>query len=124
MATRFAGAALTNFMAPTADYTSVGTSGLEGRSLENRSSMMSEGLVANTGVQSLGKIKTAGYQADAIAAEGAAQGQQAMASGIGSMVSGIAGGFGSMGGGGGSTPSFKPQGGYNFDFATSFGSGY
>ena len=57
-------------------------------------------------INSAAKIKGAGFQADAIEAQGASQGQQSMMSGIGSMVSGIAGGFGSMGSGGGGGGTF------------------
>ena len=67
-------------------------------------------MVANAGVQSLGKMKSAEAQADSIVAQGQAQGQASMASGIGSMFSGLAGGIGSMGGGGSSrfsSPTWK-----------------
>ena len=101
---RFAGTQLSNFMGDTMDYSAIAGTSQKGRSMERQAVMEGEGLVANAGVQSLGKIQSAQYQADAIEAGGAAQGQQAMASGLGSMFSGLAGGiskFGSSGGGGG-----------------------
>ena len=85
---RFAGTQLSNFMGDTMDYSAIAGTSQKGRSMERQAVMKGEGLVANAGVQSLGKIQSAQYQADAIEAQGAAQGQQAMASGIGSMVSG------------------------------------
>jgi len=100
---RFAGTQLSNFMGDTMDYSAIAGTSQKGRSMERRAVMEGEGLVANAGVQSLGKIQSAQFQADAIEAQGAAQGQQAMASGIGSMVSGLAGGIGGLGGGGGSS---------------------
>lgn len=73
---------------------------MQGNSLQRNTATAAEGRVNMAGINSAAKIKSAGFQADAIKAQGQAQGQAAMASGIGSMVSGIAGGFGSMGGGG------------------------
>ena len=58
-------------------------------------------MVANAGVQSLGKMKSAEFQADAIKAEADAAAETAMAHGIGRFASGLAGGIGSMGGGSG-----------------------
>ena len=52
-------------------------------------------------LNSMAEVTQAGFQAEAIKAQGEAQAQASMASGIGSMVSGIAGGFGSFGSGGG-----------------------
>ena len=98
---RFAGTQLSNFMGDTTDFSAIAGASQKGRSMERRAVMQGEGMVANAGVQSMGKVQSAQYQADAIEAQGAAQGQASMASGIGSMVSGLAGGIGSMGGGGG-----------------------
>ena len=97
---RFAGTELGNYMS-TPDFTGLGRTMMQGQSLQRRAAHEAEGMVGMAGINSQAKIKSAGYQADAIRAEGAAQGQAAMASGIGNMVSGIAGGFASRGGGGG-----------------------
>ena len=97
---RFAGTELASYLNPM-DHTAIAGESQKGRSLERRAVMMGEGMVANAGVQSVAKAKSAEFQADAIKAQGQAQAQASMASGLSSMVSGIAGGFGSMGGGGG-----------------------
>ena len=97
---RFAGTALTDYF-NTPDFTQVGKVGMEGQSMQRNAATKAEGLVHGAGINSMAQVAQAGFQADAIKAQGQAAGQSAMASGIGSMVSGIAGGFGSMGGGGG-----------------------
>ena len=97
---RFAGTALTDYFS-TPDFTQVGKVGMEGQSLQRNTATKAEGLVHGAGINSMAQVASAGFQADAIKAQGQAAGQSAMASGIGSMVSGIAGGFGSMGSGGG-----------------------
>ena len=112
---RFAGTQLSNFMGDTMDYSQIAGTSQKGRSMERKATMEGEGLVANAGVQSLGKIQSAQYQADSIEAQGSAQGQASMASGLGSMVSGLAGGIGSMGGSGGGTSSFSMSGGRSFN---------
>lgn len=103
---RFAGTALTDYF-NTPDFTQVGKVGMEGQSLQRNSATKAEGLVHGAGINSMAQVAQAGFQADAIKAQGQAQGQASMASGIGSMVSGIAGGFGSMGGGGGAKYDFN-----------------
>ena len=108
---RFAGTQLSNFMGDTMDYSAIAGTSQKGRSMERRAVMEGEGLVANAGVQSLGKIQSAQYQADAIKAEGAAQGQASMASGLGNMFSGLAGGISSMGGGSSTSNSYGGYGG-------------
>ena len=97
---RFAGTELNNYMS-TPDFTGLGRTMMQGASLQRQAADMAEGQVAMAGINSTAKVKSAGFEADAIKAQGAAQGQQAMASGLGSMFSGIAGGFGALGGGGG-----------------------
>ena len=97
---RFAGTALTDYF-NTPDFTTVGKTNMQGQSMQRNAATKADGLVHGAGVNSMAQVAQAGFQADAIKAQGQAQGQAAMASGIGSMVSGIAGGFGSMGGGGG-----------------------
>ena len=89
---RFAGTQLANYM-DTMDYSAIGAESQKGRSLERRAVMQGEGMVANAGVQSLGKIQSAQFQADAIEAQGQAAGQSAMASGISSGISSLVGGF-------------------------------
>ena len=97
---RFAGTALSDYFS-TPDFTQVGKVGMEGQSLQRNTATKAEGLVHGAGINSMAEVASAGFQADAIKAQGQAAGQSAMASGIGNMVSGIAGGFGSMGSGGG-----------------------
>ena len=103
---RFAGTQLSNFMGDTTDFSAIAGTSSDGRRMERQAVMQGEGMVANAGVQSLGKVQSAQYQADAIEAQGAAQGQASMASGIGSMVSGLAGGIGSRRGSGSSYGGF------------------
>ena len=97
---RYAGTALTDYF-NTPDFTGLGKTMMQGNSLQRNAGVKAEGMVGMAGINSAAKIKSAGFQADAIEAQGASQGQQSMMSGIGSMVSGIAGGFANMGGGGG-----------------------
>ena len=113
---RFAGTALTDYF-NTPNFTQVGKVGMEGQSLQRNSATKAEGLVHGAGINSMAQVAQAGFKADAIEAQGAAQGQASMASGIGSMFSGLAGGissFGSKGGGssyggfGGKYGSFQP----------------
>ena len=99
---RFAGTALNNYMS-TPDFTSLGRTMMQGASLGRRAANVAEGQVAMAGINSMANVKSAGYQAEAIKAQGAAQGQASMASGLGSMFGGIASGFGAMGGGGGNS---------------------
>lgn len=106
---RFAGTQLSNFLGGTMDYSGISGASMEGRSLERKSTMIGESEVANAGVKSLGAIQSAGYRADAIRAQGEAQGQASMASGLASGISSLAGGFGSLGSGGTSfsSPTWK-----------------
>ena len=96
---RFAGTELANYFS-TPDFTSIGGTNMKGQSLQRNTATKAEGLVHGAGINSMAQVASAGFQADAIKAQGQAQGQAAMASGIGSMVSGIAGGFGARGSGG------------------------
>ena len=102
---RFAGTQLSNFMGDTTDFSQIAGTSQKGRSMERRAVMQGEGMIANAGVQSLGKTKSAEFQADSIIAQGQAQGQASMASGLASGISSLAGGIGSMGGGGGGSAS-------------------
>ena len=97
---RFAGTALTDYFS-TPDFTTVGKTAMKGQALQRNEATKAEGLVHGAGINSMAEVAQAGFQADAIKAQGQAQGQASMASGIGSMVSGIAGGFGAMGSSGG-----------------------
>ena len=115
---RFAGTALTDYFS-TPDFTQVGRVGMEGQSLQRNSATKAEGLVHGAGINSMAQVAQAGFQADAIKAQGQAAGQSAMASGIGSMVSGIAGGFGAIGSGGGASKyGFDPAGSQGNPFGT------
>ena len=96
---RFAGSQDFSQLLSVPDFNTMSQVGIEGRGLVRNSIDSSQGYATRMGLSSAGKVKSAGYQADAIRAEGAAQGQQAMASGLGSMFSGLAGGFGAMGSG-------------------------
>ena len=106
---RFAGTNLNEYMS-TPDFTGLGRTMMEGASLGRRAVNAAEGDVALAGINSQAKIKSAGYEAEAIKAGGQARGQAGMASGLGSMFSGIAGGFGGFGGSGGSTSSLGKVG--------------
>ena len=97
---RYAGTQLADYF-DTPDFTGLGKTMMQGNSLQRNSATKAEGMVGMAGIGATAQIKGAGFQADAIEAQGAAQGQASMASGIGSMVSGLAGGISSLGGGGG-----------------------
>ena len=115
---RFAGTALTDYF-NTPDFTTVGKTNMKGQSMQRNAATKADGLVHGAGVNSMAQVAQAGFQADAIKAQGQAAGQSAMASGIGSMVSGIAGGFGSMGSGGGASKyGFDPAGSQGNPFGT------
>ena len=116
---RFAGTNLAGYM-DGPDFTGLGRTMMQGASLGRRAATQAEGQVGIAGINSTAKIKSAGFQADAIKAQGAAQGQQAMASGIGSMFSGLAGGISSLGGGGfgGTMPTYAKHSGLGEMFAS------
>lgn len=90
---RFAGTQLANYM-DTMDHSAIAGESVKGRSMERRAVMEGEGMVANAGIQSLGAVQAADFQADSIRAQGQAQGQASMASGIASGVSNLMGAFG------------------------------
>ena len=93
---RFAGTELANYF-NTPDFTAIGGTNMKGQSMQRNAATKAEGLVHGAGINSMAAVTSAGFQADAIKAQGQAQAQASMMSGIGSMVSGIAGGFGAMG---------------------------
>ena len=124
---RFAGTELGNYMS-TPDFTGLGRTMMQGQSMQRNAANIAEGRVGIAGINADAAIKKAGYQASAIKAQGAAQGQASMASGIGNMFSGLAGGFarrpgGGGGGGGGGYGSFASNITGNGGFAEMFGSG-
>ena len=100
---RFAGTELSNYFS-TPDFTAIGGTNMKGQSMQRNAATKAEGLVHGAGINSMAQVKGAGFKADALIAQGEAQGQAAMWDGIASGISGIAGGFGAMGSGGGSTP--------------------
>ncbi len=102
---RFAGTQLTNFIDPT-NFDAIGKSSINGRSIENQASIISDAYVDRADIQALADIEAAKYGASATRAQGAAQGQASMFSGLGNMASGIAGGFGTLAN---KTPAVKPQ---------------
>ena len=107
---RFAGTALTDYF-NTPDFTAIGGTNMKGQSMQRNAATKAEGLVHGAGINSMAQVAGAGFKADAIKAQGQAQGQSSMMSGIGSMVSGIAGGFGAMGSGSGASKyGFDPAG--------------
>jgi len=99
---RFAGTQIADYFG-TPDFTGIGKTMMNSASMERNTATKSEGLVSTAGIQGAAAIKNAEFQADAIEAQGAAQGQASMASGIGSMVSGLAGGISSLGSSGSSS---------------------
>lgn len=114
---RFAGTALTDYF-NTPNFTQVGKVGMEGQTLQRNTATKAEGLVHGAGINSMAQVASAGFKADAIEAQGQAQGQSAMWEGVGSMASGIAGGFGSMGSGGADKYGFDPYGSQGNPFGT------
>ena len=103
---RFAGTALTDYF-NTPNFTQVGKTGMQGQSMQRNAATKADGLVHGAGINSMAQVASAGFKADAIEAQGQAQGQAAMMSGLASAASGIAGGFGSMGSGGGGNYDFS-----------------
>jgi len=81
----------------TPDFTGLGKTMMDSASMERNMATEADGYAHRAGLASAAKVKGAGFQADAIKAQGQAQGQASMASGIGSMFSGLAGGLSSMG---------------------------
>ena len=100
--TRFAGTELSQYMSDMPDFTGLSKTMLQGTGIQQRAADSAVGKSALAGIGSAAAVKGAGFKADAIRAQGAAEGQAAMASGIGGLFSGLAGGIGSMGGGGSS----------------------
>ena len=92
MATRFAGTELANYM-HTPNFGEMSRVGMDAQTMERNSATKAEGLVHGAGINSMAQVASAGFQADAIKAQGQAQAQASMASGLSSMVSGLAGGF-------------------------------
>ena len=113
---RFAGTALSDYFS-TPNFTQVGKVGMEGQSLQRNTATKAEGLVHGAGINSMAQVASAGFKADAIEAQGQAQGQASMMSGLTSGIGSLVGGFGAMGSGGGGSSyggtggkygSFKP----------------
>lgn len=98
---RFAGANIAGFMSERPNFGELGSFGMEARSSERQTNSAAEGLVAQSGLDSMAKIKEAKYQAEGIEAQGAANAAATRAQGMSSMISGIAGGIGKMSFGGG-----------------------
>ena len=95
--TRFAGTELGNYM-DGPDFTGLGRTMMQGASLGRRAVLGAEGDVAIAGINSTAKVKSSGYEAEAIKVGGQARGQTAMWQGISSGVSSLAGGFAKRGG--------------------------
>ena len=74
---RFAGTALNEYF-NTPDFTTVGKTNMQGQALQRNTATKAEGLVHGAGVNSMAAVAQAGFQADAIKAEGAAAGQSAI----------------------------------------------
>ena len=72
---RYAGTALTDYFG-TPDFTGLGKTMMDSASLQRNTATKSEGLVAGTGLQAAAKVKGAGFQADAIEAQGQAASAQ------------------------------------------------
>jgi len=106
---RFAGTQLTNFIDPT-NFDAIGKSSINGQSLQNRASMMSEAYVDRADIQALADIESAKFGASATRAQGQAQGQSAMWGGISSGISSLAGGVAKMPGGDTGTYTNNPLG--------------
>jgi len=81
----------------TPDFTGLGKTMMDSASMERNMATEADGYAHRAGLASAAKVKGAGFQADAIKAQGQAQGQASMASGLGSMFSGLAGGISSLG---------------------------
>jgi hypothetical protein len=97
---RFAGTQLTNFMDPT-NFDAIGKASINGQSLQNRASMMSEAYVDRADIKALADIESAKFGASATRAQGEAQGQSSMWSGLSNGIGSLAGGIANMPTGGG-----------------------
>jgi len=106
---RFAGTQLTNFIDPT-NFDAIGKSSINGQSLQNRASMMSEAYVDRADIQALADIESAKFGASATRAQGEAQGQSSMWSGLSSGIGSLAGGIAKMPGGDTGTYTNNPLG--------------
>ena len=106
---RFAGTAMSDYF-NTPDFTAISGTNMKGQSMQRNAATKAEGLVHGAGINSMAQVKGAGFKADALIAQGQAQGQAAMMSGLASGISGIAGGFGAMGSGGGGGGYVTPGG--------------
>ena len=92
MATRFAGTELSNYMS-TPNFGQMSRVGMDAQTMERNNATKAEGLVHGAGINSMAQVASAGFQADAIKAQGQAQGQAAAAQGLGNMFSSLVGGF-------------------------------
>jgi len=129
---RFAGSTDFSQLMAMPDFSTMSATNLQGRGMVNNANDSAIGASKLAGIGAAAGVRSANYKADAIKAQGQAQGQQAMASGLGSMFSGIAGGIGSMGsnsmfsyaGGPGSSGTALGAGGGNVGGYGTFGPNY
>jgi len=96
---RFAGTQLTNFIDPT-NFDAIGKSSINGQSLQNRASMISEAYVDRADIKALADIESAKFGASATRAQGEAQGQASMWGGLSKGIGSLAVGFANMPGAG------------------------
>ena len=69
---RFAGTALTDYF-NTPDFTTVGKTNMQGQSIQRNTATKAEGLVHGAGINSMAEVAQAGFQAEAIKAQGQAR---------------------------------------------------
>ena len=93
---RFAGDSMKGYLGQGPDFTGMGRINLDNRSSERRSVTGAEANVSMSGLDSMAKIRSAEWNAKAIAAQGQAQAAATRAQGFGNMLGSIAGGIGNM----------------------------
>ena len=98
---RFAGSsnnALFGFADNSPQFSALSGVGLQARNLQKNAASVADAKAAMTDINANALIESAGFEADAIKAQGQAEGQASLASGIAGGIGTLAGGFGGLGG--------------------------
>ena len=93
---RFAGDSMKGYLGQGPDFTGMGRINLDNRSSERRSVTGAEANVSTSGLDSMAKVRSAEWNAKAIAAQGQAQASATRAQGFANMLGSIAGGIGNI----------------------------
>ena len=93
---RFAGDSMKGYLGQGPDFNGMGRINLDNRSSERRKATEAEANVSMSGLDSMAKIRSAEWNAKAIAAQGQAQASATRAQGVANMLGSIAGGIGNI----------------------------